>query len=86
MPSREETWRNQYWLHVVFAVASMAMLVSIVWMMAKDHLREWKGYQREFIALEEEQNKAKLDAAENEGFVKKSRQPEPANRAGASGA
>ena len=71
MPSREEAWRNQYWLHVVFAVSSVAMLVSIVWMMAEDHLREWKEYQRGFLALEEQQNADKLKAAESEQFKQK---------------
>lgn len=52
MPATEETWRDQYKLHIVFAVSSALMFVSIVAMMAEDHLREWKATQREFRRLD----------------------------------
>jgi cytochrome c551/c552 len=31
-------------MHVIFGVASLVMLVATVWMLAKDHLREWRSY------------------------------------------
>ncbi len=62
MPATEETYRNQTTLHAVFAVSSVAMLLSVVWMIMADHLRPWKEVQREFQKIEE----AKLKATEAE--------------------
>ena len=61
MPATEETYRRQPTLHVVFAVSSIAMLLTTVWMIMADHLRPWKTVQREFHEVET----AKLKAAEN---------------------
>ncbi|HWB11032.1 MAG TPA: c-type cytochrome [Pirellulales bacterium] len=52
MPANEQTWRDQKLLHVVFGLTSIIMLLSTIWMMAKDHNREWKVYQRQFRNLE----------------------------------
>ena len=62
MPATEETYRSQPTLHVVFAITSIAMLLSIVWMIMADHLRPWKQVQREFHEIET----AKLKATEQE--------------------
>ena len=62
MPASEETYRSQRTLHVVFAISSVAMTLSIVWMIMADHLRPWKQVQREFQKIED----AKLNAAETE--------------------
>src|SRR5262249_54275640 len=62
MPATEETYRSQRTLHVVFAVSSIAMTLSIVWMIMADHLRPWKQVQRQFHYVEE----AKLRASEKE--------------------
>jgi biopolymer transport protein ExbB/TolQ len=62
MPATEETYRSQARLHVVFAITSVAMLLSIVWMIMADHLRPWKQVQRRFQAVEE----AKLKAVERD--------------------
>ncbi len=48
MPATEETYRRQPTLHLVFAISSIAMLLSTVWMVMADHLRPWKQVQREF--------------------------------------
>src|SRR5215475_8002341 len=45
MPATEKTWRDQMGMHVIFGVASIVMLIATVWMLAKDHLREWRGYE-----------------------------------------
>ena len=42
MPASEETYRSQPRLHLVFALTSVGMMLSIVWMIAADHLRPWK--------------------------------------------
>jgi mono/diheme cytochrome c family protein len=62
MPASEETYRSQPTLHIVFALSSIAMMLSVVWMIAADHLRPWKQVQREFHRVEE----AKLAVAEKE--------------------
>ncbi len=62
MPATEETYRKQPYLHIVFAISSVAMLLSIVWMVMADHLRPWKQVQREFHKVEEAKlEKAKAD-------------------------
>ena len=62
MPATEETYRSQPILHLVFAITSVAMLLSIVWMIVADHFRPWKEVQREFQKVERE----KLEAAKKE--------------------
>ena len=64
MPASEETYRAQPALHVIFAVSSIAMLLSIVWMIMADHLRPWKQVQRDFHAIERE----KLKVSEQEAL------------------
>jgi cbb3-type cytochrome oxidase cytochrome c subunit/peptidoglycan hydrolase CwlO-like protein len=54
MPATEETYRKQSTLHVVFAVSSIAMTLSIVWMILADHARPWKKVQREFHRIEDD--------------------------------
>src|SRR5436305_2653276 len=52
MPANEQTWRSPKLLHLVFAVTSVLMLIATVWMMADDHNRPWKEYQRTFTDLD----------------------------------
>lgn len=52
MPANEQTWRDQKLLHVIFGVTGLAMLGATVWMLAADHNREWKPYQRKFADIE----------------------------------
>ena len=61
MPATEETYRTQSRLHIAFAITSIAMTLSIVWMILADHLRPWKQTQREFHYVED----AKLRVAES---------------------
>ena len=46
MPATEQTWRDIKLLHKLFAVSGVIMLVTTMWMFAKDHARPWKPYQR----------------------------------------
>lgn len=48
MRTSTETFYHIQRLHAIFAVASLAMLAVTVWMLAADHRREWKRYQRTF--------------------------------------
>ena len=52
MPATETTWRDLKLMHVVFGVSSLVMLVTTIWMMADDHNRPWKAYQRQFQEIE----------------------------------
>ena len=52
MPASEKTWREQKLMHAVFGASALLMLVSTIWMFAKDHYREWKEYQRKFHEIE----------------------------------
>ncbi len=58
MQATEETLYNQPILHKIFAVASVGMLISIVWMIAADHYRPWKRAQRDFHKIEDRKLKA----------------------------
>ncbi|MFN0205544.1 MAG: c-type cytochrome [Planctomycetota bacterium] len=46
MADRGDTAYSTNALHVVFAISSIALLVSLVWMLFADYGREWKGWQR----------------------------------------
>ncbi|MEM8945614.1 MAG: hypothetical protein AAGD11_10565 [Planctomycetota bacterium] len=45
MPATEQTWRNQKVMHIVFGASSLVMMVATLWLLAKDHNREWKDWQ-----------------------------------------
>jgi cbb3-type cytochrome oxidase cytochrome c subunit len=62
MPASEEPYRRQSTLHVVFAISSVVMLLSTLWMVMADHLRPWKQVQRAFHYVERD----KLEVAEQE--------------------
>lgn len=70
MPASEETYRRQSTLHVIFAISSIAMTLSIVWMILADHLRPWKQVQRDFQVVERE----KLKVAEQEKLAEQKAQ------------
>ena len=48
MRASDETFYNIKRLHRLFAVSAVAMLAVTVWMVAADHWRPWKVYQRTF--------------------------------------
>src|SRR5262245_44756973 len=54
MAATDQTYRNQKALDVVFAVSSVLLLVSIIWMFVQDYNRPWKTEQREFRDVEAE--------------------------------
>jgi hypothetical protein len=71
MPAKEDTYRSQRALHIVFAVSSIAMFASITWMIVVDHFREWKNVQRDFVKFdaaktEKDSREAKLFAEDKE--------------------
>ncbi len=52
MAATDQTYRSQHGLDIVFAVSSLAMLLSIVWMFVDDYNRPYKVEQRDFRAVE----------------------------------
>lgn len=52
MAASDQNYRDQNWLDVVFAVSSILMLFSIVWMFVQDYNREYKHEQRLFRDVE----------------------------------
>ena len=42
MPATEKTWRDQARMHVIFGISALVMLGGTIWMLAKDHNREWR--------------------------------------------
>jgi cbb3-type cytochrome oxidase cytochrome c subunit len=68
MPATESTWRNLKSMHVVFGVASVLMLITTIWMLAADHTRSWKNYQREFRDIETWTANAKIAEQDTADF------------------
>ena len=52
MADRGDTHYSVSGLNAWFAFASLALLLSFVWMVLDDHQRPWKEYQREFRQIE----------------------------------
>jgi len=78
MPATEQTWRNLKVLHVVFGVTAILLLLATVLMLAVDHDRPWKKYQRGFRALETWSAAAKIDEQESRSFTEQSAKLESA--------
>ena len=55
---------NVDFLNVVFAISSLFLFFSVVWMVWDDFDREWKGYQRRFVQLETEVTQLGLEDAQ----------------------
>ena len=66
MPATELTWRDSKFLHLVFGITSLAMLITTLWMLAADHLREWKDVQRKFRDIETWTVQSRLDEQDDE--------------------
>ncbi|MEZ6062889.1 MAG: hypothetical protein R3C19_21300 [Planctomycetaceae bacterium] len=68
MPANDSFFRSQNKLHVVFAISCVAMLVSVVWMMAADQADEWRGYQRTNFRLDVAVKEQALKDIQNQKF------------------
>ncbi|MBI3409518.1 MAG: c-type cytochrome [Planctomycetes bacterium] len=53
MAATDKHYRDQYRLDFVFALTSLLMLVSMIWMFAQDYNREYKDEQRTFRDVEQ---------------------------------
>lgn len=74
MPATEQTWRDLKLMHVVFGISGVVMLITTVWMLAADHTREWKEYQREFREVETWATEARLTAERTDAFEARTRE------------
>ncbi len=63
MAATDTTYRSTKILHIVFAVTSILMLITIAGMFADDYYRDWKVEQRIFRDVEEEMAKRGVLAA-----------------------
>jgi len=72
MPATEQTWRDLKVLHVVFGVTAVLLLLATVAMLAADHNRPWKKYQREFRALETWSAAARVDEQDSRTYEARS--------------
>src|ERR1041385_5437251 len=68
MPATEQTWRDSKLMHLVFGISSLAMLATTIWMLAADHRREWKDYQRKFQQVEVWTTQARISQQESDAF------------------
>ncbi len=74
MPANEQTWRSQKTSHIVFGVSTLVMLIATIWMMGKDHVREWKGYQLQYRDVSSWTDQARVEQATVLNQVKLERQ------------
>src|SRR5436309_1853650 len=63
MPATEKTWRDQTRMHVIFGISALVMLAGTIWMLAKDHNREWRKWQLDDRARERWTTEAQLAQA-----------------------
>jgi len=64
MPATESNYRDVKKVHVVFAVSSVLLLLTTLWMMQADQAREWMGYQRQFEELQTQKQRAGINEIE----------------------
>jgi len=69
MPATEKTWRDMKALHLVFGISSCVLLIATLWLVAKDHNREYKEYQQAFEEKEVWIKTAQLDEFETVQFA-----------------
>src|SRR5262249_48922310 len=53
MAATDKHYRDQNLLDIVFALSSLLMLASMIWMFAQDYNREYKEEQRTFRDVEQ---------------------------------
>src|SRR3954447_18315202 len=70
MPATEKTWRDQTRMHVIFGISALVMLAGTIWMLAKDHNREWRKWQLDERARERWTIEAQLAQARADSTVK----------------
>src|SRR5437764_4821265 len=70
MPATEKTWRDQAKMHVIFGISALVMLGGTIWMLAKDHNREWRQWQLDDRARERWTVEAQLAQSQADSMAK----------------
>jgi cytochrome c2 len=73
MPATEKTWRDQAKMHVIFGISALVMLGATIWMLAKDHNREWRKWQLDDRSREAWTTEARLAQSVAESSVELTR-------------
>ncbi|NOX53501.1 MAG: hypothetical protein GXP27_03515, partial [Planctomycetes bacterium] len=63
MPASDHYFYDLKKLHVAFAVASAALLIATVWMIADDHAADWRDHQATMDLIESQRLRDELAAA-----------------------
>lgn len=74
MPATDKNWRDLKSMHLIFAISGLVLFGSVIWMMAKDHDREWRHYQAEFQSKDAELIKEKEQAIESPEYEAKQKE------------
>ncbi|MAJ74823.1 hypothetical protein CMK13_17690, partial [Candidatus Poribacteria bacterium] len=64
LTNKDQKYYKSITLNRIFAVTSVVLLVSLVWMFADDYERSWKHYQRNFRKIQSEKLAAGYDINE----------------------
>ena len=51
MPTSDGYYYDQKRLGRIFLISSLGLLAATIWMLAEDHVKAWKGYQRQFNSI-----------------------------------
>jgi mono/diheme cytochrome c family protein len=78
MPATDKYFHNIKTMHVVFALSSVALLATTLWMMEDDHNRGWPAHQREFFKIEALKARAGQQAISDPEYAEKVKQLEEA--------
>lgn len=71
MPATEQTWRDLKKMHLWFGITAVLMLLGTIWMLAADHMRSWKEYQREFRKVQAWTTAARIQDLETADYERK---------------
>ena len=74
MPATENVWRNLRTMHVVFAVSSIALFASTLWMMKADYADEWRAIRKVAMRLEDRQLYSEYESLDNDAFAAKQKE------------
>ena len=68
MPATEHFFRNQKKLHLVFAISSVVLLVSVVAMIVEDYADPWRSYQSTNFKLQAAAKKVEIQRLQTAEF------------------
>ncbi|MEX2288042.1 MAG: c-type cytochrome [Planctomycetaceae bacterium] len=66
MPATDKYFRNLKTVHVVFALSTVGLFASTIWMMAADHADPWREIQKTNFRIDAERTRAELNAVKSD--------------------